>query len=121
MQKLCNNTRGGCKPMVLEKTEIKNLDKTRVKDEVLAFMLGVDNSIEREILRYINRCGGTSNFNQIEKYIIFDNAYCTRSTLYKRLHSLVVFKFLKKDEYKGTVFYEICREELEETELVNKA
>ena len=107
--------------MVLEKVDLKELEKNKIKDEILAFMLGVDNSIEREILRYINRCGGTSNFNQIEKYIITDNGYCTRSTLYKRLNSLVVFKFLKRDEYKGTTFYEICRDEVEETELGNKA
>jgi Fe2+ or Zn2+ uptake regulation protein len=107
--------------MVLGKNDFKSLEKGKLKDELLAFMLGVDNSIEREILRYINKCGGVANYNQIYVFIVLDNFYCTRGTLYKRLNSLVVFKFLKRDEYKGTVFYEICRDEIEESELEHKA
>jgi hypothetical protein len=77
-------------------------------DEVLAFMFGVEDALERTILRYIYRAGNKercASYFQILNYIVTRNGYCNEGRLRKRLDSLTKFGYLIKEEYRGMIIY----------------
>jgi hypothetical protein len=93
-----------------DRLEIKNPNDVvaRATDEVLAFMFGVEDALDRTILRYVYKSGNkfkTVSKQQIINYVVNQNAYCTSGRLHMRLESLVKFGFLLKEEYKGVILF----------------
>jgi isopropylmalate/homocitrate/citramalate synthase len=81
---------------------------SKATDEVLAFMFGVEDALERTILRYIFKSGNSSkaaSYHQILHYIVDTNGYCTEGRLRKRLDSLTKFGYIIKEEYLGIIIY----------------
>ncbi len=84
-------------------------DVSRATDEFLTLFLGLEDALERTILRYIYSKSGNSfhaaSFHQIRDYIVIKNVFCSTDRLRKRLDSLVKFEYLTKESYKGVIIY----------------
>jgi hypothetical protein len=89
------------------------IDKPSPRDRFLVFMFGVDDALEREILRYVFESHRVVNWNQLVIKFVYQNQVCSVRRLHNRLDSLVSFGYLSKWDYRGTVFYEIVDKELD--------
>lgn len=98
------------KPMSKEEVMV-SIKKRSIVDEIDAFMLGLDAPLEREIMRYIWYNYNVVNFQMLIINFVYKNALCTKITLERRLESLVKFGFIRRFEYKGTIFYEVQKEQ----------
>lgn len=85
--------------------------KRDVLDEIDAFMLGIDAPIEREIMRYIWNNHNVVNFHMLVLHFVHNQGICTKAKLERRLESLCKFNFIKRSDYRGSIFYEIVKEE----------
>lgn len=91
---------------------LKRIKKKRdVLDEIDAFMLGIDAPIERELMRYIWNNHNVVNFQMLVLHFVNNQGICTKAKLERRLESLCKFNFIKRSDYKGTIFYEVVKEE----------
>lgn len=108
------------RPMSKEEV-LKSISHRSVMDEIDAFMLGLDAPLEREIMRYIWYNYNIANFQMLIINFVHNKALCTKITLERRLESLVKFGFLNRFEYRGTIFYEVVKEEAKEKEVEEKA
>jgi predicted transcriptional regulator len=108
------------KPMSKEEI-LKSIQHRSINDEIDAFMLGLDAPLEREIMRYVWYNNNVSNLQMLVINFVFNRSICTKITLERRLESLVKFNFLNRFEYRGTIFYEVIKEEIKpkQEELVD--
>ncbi len=86
---------------------IDSIKKRNVLDEIDVFMLGLDAPLEREIMRYIWSNQNIVNFQMLIIRFVKEQGVCSKSMLERRLESLVKFDFIKRSDYRGTIFYEI--------------
>lgn len=101
----------------LSKGEVlESIKKRSVLDEIDVFVLGLDAPLEREIMRYIWSCQNVVNFQMLVLHFVEKQGVCTKSMLERRLESLVKFDFIKRSDYRGTIFYEIKKEDKKKEE-----
>lgn len=101
------------RPMSKEEV-LESIQRRSIRDEIDAFMLGLDAPLEREIMRYIWYNYNVANFQMLIINFVHNKALCTKITLERRLESLVKFGFLNRFEYRGTIFYEVVKDNGEE-------
>lgn len=89
---------------------LEKIKKRNIIDEIDVFMLGLEAPLEREIMRYIYFNNNVVNFQMLIIKFVYKGGLCTKTTLERRLESLVKFKFLLRSDYKGTIFYEVQKE-----------
>ena len=83
-------------------------------------MFGIEDALERTILRYVYQNGNCVNTSQLILYIVYKNSFCTEQRLWKRLWSLESFGYLKKFEAYGTTFYELDKDLLSKKDFVKR-
>jgi hypothetical protein len=88
-------------------------------DELLAFMFGIDEPLEREIMRFVYKNHNSCSRERLELQFVHKLLWCTHDRLMRRVDSLVKFNFLSKEEYKGTVIYTIVEEAKVEVDVEN--
>lgn len=84
-------------------------DVSRVTDEFFAFMLGLDDAVERVIIRYLFDHSGWISFQDIKQFVIIDTMICgSERRLSSRLASLLAFKIIdRKVEPDNRTFYKL--------------
>ena len=100
------------KELLLKELENKNID-------FASFIFGIEEDVEKSILKYVNTCGGIATTSEIINHIVYENEICGKRRVYRLLESLVSHKFLDKvaqttniNKYKKTmVYYSINLEE----------
>lgn len=90
---------------------IESIKKRNILDEIDVYMLGLDAPLEREIMRYIWSNQNIVNFQMLVLHFVERQGVCTKSMLERRLESLLKFGFLSRSDYRGTIFYEIKKDE----------
>ena len=98
------------KPMSKEEV-LESIKHRSIVDEIDAFMLGLEAPLEREIMRYIWYNYNVVNFQMLVINFVHNKGLCSKITLERRLESLVKFGFLVRSEYRGTIFYEVKKDE----------
>ncbi len=93
--------------MKIKYDELSIEDKT---DYFLAFFLGMDNDIDKVILKYVYKNRNIVSYAQLENYIVYKQDLCSGHRLSMRLKSLIDYKFLRKFDKHNNTFYEIIKE-----------
>jgi hypothetical protein len=61
-----------------------------------AFMWGLDDDVEKSIIKFINSSGGIVTVSELINNIVYNNAWCSKNRLINRLESLVSHQYLWK-------------------------
>lgn len=85
-------------------------------DRQLTFLLGLDNMIDKEIMRYLYR-EKVASYAQLLIYMVYEHEYCDDRRLRARLKSLVDFKYLNKFDFYNNTFYQIVIDKLTKESL----
>jgi DNA-binding HxlR family transcriptional regulator len=78
-------------------------------DEFNAFMLGMDDAIEKTIIRYLYSKGTWVSFKEIKEFSIDQTMICfNQATLSRRLTSLVNFSIIERRiEHDNKTYYKL--------------
>lgn len=102
----------------MTKYVIQDLSSEKMKsfiDKQLAFLFGLDNQVDKEIMRYIYRLQ-TVSLAQLILYISHEKEYCSERRLMSRLKSLHEYGYINKFEAYNNVFYQVIIERLKKEE-----
>lgn len=91
-------------------------DWDKVFDEFTAFMLGLDDAVEKTIIRYLYDHRSWVSFTEIRDFAIVQTMICyNQSTLSRRLTSLVNFNIIdRRVEHDNKTFYRLNETFLQE-------
>ena len=100
--------------MIKSKILINDWDK--VIDEFTAFMLGMDDAVEKVIIRYLYEHKGWIGFNELKDFCINKTLVCGNpSRLSRRLNSLRDFKIVEyRIEHDNKTYYKLSEEFMNE-------
>jgi DNA-binding HxlR family transcriptional regulator len=89
--------------------KIKLDDWSKFNDEMTAFMLGIDDAVEKTIIRFLYDKARWVSFQELKNYSMDQTAIClNQSTLSRRLTSLCNFKILeRRTEHDNKTFYKL--------------
>ena len=88
-------------------------DRQTTIDRALTFLLGIDNRVDLQILRYIyNNSLKTVSYAQLKEYMVCEHEFCTEQRLKKRLSSLLDFKYVGRFEAYNNTFYQMMPDKI---------
>jgi len=83
---------------------------SRITDEFTAFMLGLDDPVERTIIRFLYDKHRWVGFKELKDFTMVQTLICfNQRTLSRRLDSLVDFKIIvRRTEHDNKTFYKLA-------------